>query len=112
MYARMARFEGGSPDVIDREVDRLRRDIEAARAGTADTVTARLSSVVDRVVVLVDRENAASTMIVFCETEDKLHEADRILDSMSPESGEGRRVSRDLFEVAVDDSPSAERKAA
>ena len=62
--------------------------------------------------MLVDRENAAATMIVFCETEDKLHEADRILDSMSPESGEGRRVSRDLFEVAVDDSPSAERKAA
>ena len=34
MYARIARFEGGSPEVIDREVDRLRRDIEAARAGS------------------------------------------------------------------------------
>jgi hypothetical protein len=112
MFARIARFEGGSPDVIDREVDRLRRDIEAARAGNADTVTARLSSVVDRVVMLVDRENAAATTIVFCETEDKLREADRILDSMSPATGEGRRVSRDLFEVAIDDSPGAARKAA
>ncbi len=113
MYARIARFEGGSPEVIEREVDRLRREIAAAKAGTAtDSSVTALGRVVDRVVMLVDRENGTAANIIFCETEEKLHEADRILDGMSPQSGEGRRVSRELCEVALDESPGVSRKAA
>jgi len=113
MYARIAHFEGGSPEIIDREVDRLRRDIAAVQTGTAtDPSTLALSRVVDRVIMLVDRENAALTTIVFCDSEEKLHEADRILQEMSPQSGEGRRVARDLYEVALDEAPRAQRRAA
>ena len=113
MFARIARFEGGSPEVIERVVDDIRRDIAATQTGSAaDPSMLSLSRVVDRVVMLVDRENAAAATIVFCDTEEKLHEADRILDSMSPESGEGRRASRDMFEVVVDEPLKAQQKAA
>jgi hypothetical protein len=113
MYARIARFEAGSPEVIEREVDRLRRDIAATQTGGAtDPTMLALSRVVDRVVMMVDRENAAAATIVFCDSEEKLHEADRILDGMSPQSGEGRRASRDMFEVVLDESPRAQQKAA
>jgi len=113
MFARIARFEGGSPEIIGREVDRLRRDIDAAKSGApVDPSVTALSNVVDRVLMLVDRNGGASTMIVFCDTEDKLVEADRILDSMSPETGQGKRVSRELCEVAVDTPLGTARRAA
>ena len=113
MFARIAHFEGGSPEVIERQVERLRRDLSATQRGAAtDPQTVALSRVVDRVVMLVDRANAASTTIVFCDTEEKLHEADRILQEMSPQAGEGRRVTRDLYEVALDEAPRAQRRAA
>ena len=113
MYARIAHFEGGSLEVMDREVDRLRRDIADVQQGVAaDPAILALSRVVDRIVVLVDRANAATVTIVFCDTEEKLHEADRILQDMSPQTGEGRRVARDLFEVALDEAPRIQRKAA
>jgi len=113
MFARIARFEGGSPEVIERQVDGLRRDLDAAKSGApVDPSVTGLSNIVDRVLMLVDRDSGVSTMIVFCDTIDKLREADRILDSMSPETGAGKRVSRDLCEVAVDASPGAARRAA
>jgi hypothetical protein len=113
MYARITRFEGGSSEIIDREVARLRRDIEEVQNGVStDPSVIALSRVVDRVVLLVDRENAASATIVFCESAEKLRKADRIMQEMSPQTGEGRRVTRDLFEVALDEAPRAQRKAA
>ena len=113
MYARIARFEGGSPETIQRETDRLRRDLAAVRAGEAtDSSIAALSRVVDRVLMLVDRENATTTTIVFCETHEKLLEADRLLQQMSPQGGYGQRASRELFEVALDESPNAQKRAA
>jgi hypothetical protein len=113
MFARIAHFEGGSPEVVEREVERLRHDITDMQRGVAtDPAALALSRVVDRVVMLVDRANAASTTIVFCDSEEKLHEADRILQEMSPQAGEGRRVARDLYEVALDEAPRAQRRAA
>ena len=113
MYARIARFEGGSPEIIEREVDHLRRDIAATQTGSAtDPSMLALSRVVDRVVMMVDRENDSAATIVYCDSGEKLREADRILDSMSPQSGEGRRASRDLFEVVLDESLKAQQKAA
>ena len=113
MYARIARFEGGSPETIQRETERLRHDLAAVRAGQAtEPLLAALSRVVDRVLMLVDRENATTTTIIFCETREKLLEADRLPQEMSPQGGYGRRASRDLLEVAVDESPRAQKKAA
>jgi len=113
MFARIARFEGGSPEVIERETERMRRDIAAAQTGGAtDPTMLALSRVVDRVVMLVDHDSAAGAMIVYCDSEEKLREADRILDSMSPQSGEGHRISRELFEVVLDESPRSQQRAA
>jgi hypothetical protein len=113
MYARIARFEGGSSEIIERAADRLRQDLAASKAGIpTDASTAALSRVVDRVLMLVDREKGSSATIVFCETEEKLREADHILQGMSPPSGEGLRTSLEMFEVALDESPSLARRAA
>jgi hypothetical protein len=112
MYARIAHFEGGTPEVIDHQVELLRRDVAAAREGTStNPSTIALSGVVDRVVMLVDRENAAATTIVFCDSHEDLLEADRILREM-PAPGQSGRTSVDMYEVAVDDSPRAARRAA
>ena len=113
MYARVAHFEGGTPEVIEHQVDVLSRDIAAAREGTAtNPSTIALSRVVDRVVMLVDRENVSAVTIVYCDSHDDLLEADRILRSMSAPGARGRRTSVDMYEVAFDDSPRAQKKAA
>lgn len=112
MYARIARFEGGAAETFQREGDRLRRDIAATRAGSGDPSMAKLSGVVDRVLMLVDHENGTATTIVLCETEEKLREADRLLNAMSPQSGEGRRTAVERYEVVADEYPSAAIKAA
>jgi hypothetical protein len=113
MYARVAHFEGGTPEVIERQVELLHADVAAAREGTSSNPsTLALSGVIDRVVMLVDRENAAATTIVFCDSREDLLEADRILRGMSAPGDIGARTSVDMYEVAVDDSPRAQKKAA
>ena len=113
MYARIAHFEGGTPEAVERQVELLRRDVAAAREGTStNPSTIALSGVVDRVVMLVDRDNAAATTIVFCDTHEDLLEADRILREMPAPGGQYGRTSVDVYEVAVDDSPRAVKKAA
>ena len=112
MYARISRFEGGAAETFQREADRLRRDISATQTGSGDPSMAELSRVVDRVLMLVDRENDTATTIVFCETQEKLREADRLLDATSPQTGEGRRTAVERYEVVADEHPSAAIKAA
>ena len=110
MYARIARFEGGS-EIFQHEAERLRRDIGETKAGRGDPSMAALSRLVDRVLMLTDRETGKATTIVFCETREQLIEADRLLDSMSPQ-GEGRRTAVERYAVTADVSPSATIKAA
>ncbi len=112
MYARIARFEGGAAETFRSEADRLSRDLSATKAGSGNPAMAELSRAVDRVLMLVDRENGTATTIVFCETEEKLREADRLLDAMSPQGSVGRRTAVERYEVVADESPSAAIKAA
>jgi len=113
MYARIARFEAGSPDVIEAEIGRLRRDIEALKAGReTDSTLARLGRLSDRVVMLADRSAGKAATIIFCKTEDQLREVDLIMQGMSPQTGEGRRASYDLYEVVIDESPAGAVEAA
>jgi hypothetical protein len=113
MYARIAHFDGGTLEVIDHQVELLRRDVAAAREGTSSNPSANaMSGVVDRVMMLVDRENAAATTIVFCDTHEDLVEADRILREMPAPGGQYGRTSVDMYEVAVDESTRAQKKAA
>jgi hypothetical protein len=113
MYARIARFEGGSPETARREAERVRRGIEEARSGAStDPTTSRLTGLIDRIVMLVDPQTGSSAAVVFCETQERLHEVDRIMDGMSPDRGEGRRVSRDIYEVVVDEPAGSASRAA
>ena len=104
MYARISRFEGGSADVVRAEIDKVRRDVESLKSGTATGEAGRLGDLVERLVMLADDGSGHSAVIAFCETEDQLREVDRIMESMSPATGQGHRVSLDLYRVALDES--------
>ena len=62
---------------------------------------------IKRMVVLADPQSGTSVSIAFCETEDDLRSADRMLNAMSPpgDSPSGR-VGVDLLEVMIDETMS------
>jgi len=109
MYARIARFEGGDPASIDKQVADIKSQIAASRAsGPPDDAPAEmrtLTETVSRFVELVDRKTGTSLGISFCETEDEMRRADEALNMMSPpdDSG-GRRTSVEIYEVALDET--------
>ena len=104
MYVRIARFEGGDPDEIDAEGALMRDGIEALRQGdTTRELPPRLAAVTSRLEMLVDRHNGAVAVCAYCETAADAREADEILAGMSPANkGWGRRVSSDIYEIAMD----------
>lgn len=112
MFARIARFEGGSAGEIDAETQEMRKDIEAFRRGEQGSYAPDLRDVVSRVEVLADRTSGKVAVIVYCETEAKLREADRILNAMSPRNADwGGRASADTYEVVLDETTSVRRVA-
>jgi hypothetical protein len=106
MYVRIARFEGGNVAEIEAEGERIRRDLQAARGGGSTTETPpELALLAQRVEMMVDRARGAVAVLVYCETEDQVREADRVMRAMSPTSdGWGERVSAEVYEVFVDEA--------
>lgn len=113
MYVRMARFEGGDLHDVLAELDLIRADIETVRRGeSSEYLPADLARVTDRIEVMVNREKSAAALLVYCDTIQQAGEADRILASMQPRHhGWGTRVSADIYEIAIDESPRAQRAA-
>jgi hypothetical protein len=113
MYVRIARFEGGTAAEIDAEGARIRGDLEAAKRGEAGSkVPSELVLVASRVAMLIDSEHGRVALCIYCDTQEKLHEADRILNDMSPATpGWGRRVSVDTYEVSFDEVVSLPKAA-
>lgn len=112
MYARIARFEGGKGADIDAEIKDMRKDIEAFRRGERGAYSPDLTSTISRLEVFADRSSGNAAVVVYCETEAQLREADRILDSMSPRNADwGKRVSADTYEVVLDELTSVRRVA-
>ena len=113
MYVRIARFEGGTTAQIEEEGTRIRRDLEAARRGeSGPEVPSELALLATRLEMVVDRERGAVAVLVYAETEEQIREVDRIMNEMSPSSGEwGRRVSAEVFEVFFDEAPGLARAA-
>lgn len=107
MYARVVRFEGGDPSVVDEQIAEMKRQMDAARSGDvpadAPEQVRTLMDTVTRFMELVDRSSGATVGIAFCETEDDVRRADAALDSMSPPGEVGKRTSVDIFEVALDE---------
>jgi hypothetical protein len=109
MYARIARFEGLDASRIDDQVAGMKRQIDESRAsgeppaGAPEQVRT-LMETVRQLLQFVDRENGVALGITFCETEEDLRRADAALNEMSPDEGEGRRVSVEIYEVALDET--------
>jgi hypothetical protein len=108
MYARVARFEGQDPSLVDQQVAEMKRQMEAGRSGElppeAPEQARTLMETVKRVVQLVDRESGTALGIVFCESEDDVRRADTALNEMSPGEGGGRRTGVEMYEVVVDEA--------
>ena len=113
MYVRIARFEGGTTAEIEEEGARIRRDLETARRGEdSPEVPSELALLASRIEMLIDRERGAVAMLVYAETREQAREIDRIMDGMSPSSGEwGKRVSADVYEVFLDEEPGLAQAA-
>lgn len=113
MYVRIARFEGGSTAQIEEEGARIRRDLEAARRGEeGPEVPRELAGLAGRIEMLIDRERGATAMLVYTDTAEQAREIDRIMDGMSPSSGEwGKRASAEVYEVYFDEVPGLEQAA-
>lgn len=113
MYVRSARFEGGDNAAIDAEIALLHDSI-AGSAGRGETseIPPRLAELARRIEVLVDRERGSVSMSVHFDSEADAREGDAIMRAMSPTNeGWGKRVSADIYEVALD-VPVSLRKAA
>ena len=108
MYARVVRFEGGDPSVVDEQIADMKRQMDAARSGDvpadAPEQVRTLMETVTRFVELVDRSSGASVGIAFSATKDDMIRADAALDSMSPPQDIGKRTSVDIYEVVLDES--------
>ena len=105
MYVRIARFEGGDMDEIEAEGALMKDGIAALKRGeTTRELPPRLAAVTSRFEMLFDRHNGNVAVCVYCESRDQVLEADRILESMTPSTtGWGRRVSAEIYEVAMDE---------
>ena len=108
MYARVARFEGGDPSVIDEQVAEMKEQMAAGASGQvpagAPEQVGTLMETVRRFMQLVDRSSGTSLGIAFCDTEEDARRADAALNEMSPSEGAGRRTAAEIFEVVLDES--------
>lgn len=103
MYVRIARFEGG-----DRNWNEFAAGVrDSIRNGGQGTPLETAIDAIQRVMLLVDRESNRGANVVVCETEDDLRRADAALNAVTPASGRGARTSVEMYEVVLDEKPSA-----
>jgi hypothetical protein len=123
MYARLVRFEGAEPSVLERELDEMREQIKGGMSGESGgggqegesggggqeggptrEQMETMRKLIKRVLVLADRDQGSSAMVVFTEGEDEIRQLDAMFNEMSPGEGGGQRQSVDIYEVAIDES--------
>ena len=111
MYARVARFENAE-FVKGEALERLRGQIRATREAVArgevpEGMDEAGVKAIKRMVVLADGQSGTSVSIAFCDNEDDLRSADRMLNAMSPpDDSPSGRVGVDLLEVVIDETMS------
>jgi hypothetical protein len=106
MYARIARFEGGTAEAIDIEAAAAKDDLDSYRkTGESRMVPAELARLTTRVTMLADRDAGTSALVLLFDSAEDARAADAIMQGMSPQSSDmGRRVSADVYEVLVDEA--------
>ena len=104
MYARVARWEGQDPQLLRQAAEAIRRQAEAGERPPQVPVVGGT--------MLVDYDNGTSMAIMLFQTEEDLRQGHEAMNAMRPDLDTGgRRVSVDLFEVAVDVRPSQREPA-
>lgn len=94
MYARVARWEGASAEMLKRSAEEIRADAES---GPPEGLPAK------GLWLLHDYEGGRAIAISLFESEDDYRQGDEKLNSMSPPGeGMGTRVSVDKYEVALE----------
>ena len=94
MYARVARFEGGSADDIRRNMQRIGSE---AGSGPPEGVPS------NGFTMLADADGGRVLAIALFATEEDMRKGGEVLDAMSPPEGAmGKRASVEQYEVAVD----------
>jgi hypothetical protein len=93
MYARVAKFEGGTGDALRKSAEEINAN---ADAGPPPGVPAK------GFLMLIDPDSGRSLGISLFETEDDLRKGDETLNSMTPSDDGGNRVSVETYEVGVD----------
>ena len=94
MYARVARWEGGSPDSIRQAAQQIE---EQSKSGPPEGVPAK------GITLLIDEDKGQALAISLFESEDDLRQGDQALNEMNPQTDEaGRRTSVESYEVAID----------
>jgi hypothetical protein len=93
MYARVARWEGQEADALRSIAKRISEE-----SGPPEGVPAKGFT------MLLDPEEGRSLAIALFETEDDMRKGDETLNGMNPpgSTGEGQRVSVEMYEVGVD----------
>ncbi len=113
MYVRMARFEGGTPADAEAQAQRMRQDMETlSRGETPPMLPREIGRLANKLEMLFDRDRGKVAVLIYCDTARDAAEVDRILDSMNPGQGSGRRVSAEIYEVVLEQSLKGSRKAA
>ena len=94
MYARVAKWEGGSADAIRESIQRIQQD---AQGGPPEGVPSTGFT------FLTDAEAGRVIAIALFETEEDLRKGDETLNAMSPPGdGMGQRTAVEMYEVAAD----------
>lgn len=93
MYARVAKWEGGSADAIRESIERIQQD---SRSGPPEGVPSTGFT------FLADPDAGRVLAIGLFETMDDLRTGDAKLNEMSPPVSMGERVSVETYEVAAD----------
>jgi hypothetical protein len=93
MYARVAKWEGGSADSIRESIGQIQRD---APTGPPEGVPAKGFT------FLVDPDGGRVLAISLFETEEDLRQGDATLNAMSPPSDMGSRAAVEHYEVAFE----------
>jgi hypothetical protein len=93
MYARVVKWEGGSPEAIRESIERIQED---SRSGPPEGVPSTGFT------FLADPDDGRVLAIAMFETEEDLRQGSATLEQMSPPVSMGERVSVETYQVAAD----------
>lgn len=107
MHVRIARFEGGETEALDKQIEGIKQQIAEGRqrmtSGDVQGEEAEGMGAIKRTIVAVDREGGRMAALAFADSEADIQKVDAWLNSLSPDTGGGQRTSVDIYEVAIDE---------